>query len=335
MLARKCVGVRFEYALEFLTCINWFMTMALYILTAVEAFQAAFSFKMCGYYWGLVCLVLLTPCMLIETMKSMEWMAAISDAAAIMIIILVLALIASEDQDLPSDHKHNVWPKHSDFLTSYNPISSFLFAYQGQSIFLEVMSEMKNPREWPKSVYFSHTLMATAYGITAVVGYYYKGNDVPAYLPSGLKDGPAKTVVNLLVAYHVLVAYIINNVPLAAMLKRRYMKGAETSRAKHFVLSFVMLVGAWMLTNLIPFFKDMVSIIGALCGSPIMIGLPPLFYYYALKERGRAMGKVDLAVCSFLFFLLFPFTFGAGMASAFDSLIQNWKKNGPPFTCKK
>lgn len=47
------------------------------------------------------------------------------------------------------------------------------------------MSEMETPTDWPKSVFFSHSLMATAYCITAVVGYYYKGNDVPAYLPSG------------------------------------------------------------------------------------------------------------------------------------------------------
>lgn len=44
-LARKCVGRKFEKGLEFLTCINWFMTMALYILTAVEAFQVDYNFK--------------------------------------------------------------------------------------------------------------------------------------------------------------------------------------------------------------------------------------------------------------------------------------------------
>jgi len=273
MLSRQAVGsVRFEKGLEFLTCINWFMTMALYILTAVESFEAAFSTNLCQSHWGLICVGILLPCMLIVDMKSMEWLAAISDFCAIIIIIMVLTLIATEGNDHPSDHKHNIFPPKESFLDAYSPVSSFIFAYQGQSIFLEVISEMKNPQLWPRSVYVSHTLMASCYALTAIVGYYFKGNDVPAFLPSGLKDGPAKTIVNLMVAYHVLVAYIINSVPLVAMLKRRYMNGADTPLSKHFILSTVLLWGAWLLTNLIPFFKDMVNIIGALCGSPIMIG---------------------------------------------------------------
>lgn len=71
--------------------------------------------------------------MLIENMKSMERMAAISDGAAIIIIILVLSLISSEGQDLPSEHEHNIFPPNEGFLDGYNPVSSIIFAYQGGS----------------------------------------------------------------------------------------------------------------------------------------------------------------------------------------------------------
>mmetsp|Transcript_21518 Transcript_21518/g.43205 ORF Transcript_21518/g.43205 Transcript_21518/m.43205 type:complete len:439 (-) Transcript_21518:63-1379(-) len=334
MLSRKCVGPQFERGLEFLTCINWFMSMALYILTAVKSFQAAFYWThVCGYYWGLICVALMTPCMLIRNLKTMEWMAAISDGAAILIIIVVLTLLAAQDEDSPSSHTHYIWPPKESFLEAYNPISSFIFAYQGQSIFLEIMAEMRDPKEWPKSVFLSHFLMASCYGATAVIGYYYKGNDVPAFLPDGLKNGAGKTVVNLLVAYHVLVAYIINNVPLVAMLKRRYMSGADTPLQKHFGLSMVLLLSSYLMTNLIPFFEDMVSIIGAMCGAPLMLGLPPMFYYYSLRERGLKMGTFDRVICSLLFFVIFPFTFASGMVAAFKSLVDNWRENGPPFTC--
>mmetsp|Transcript_19777 Transcript_19777/g.48358 ORF Transcript_19777/g.48358 Transcript_19777/m.48358 type:complete len:195 (+) Transcript_19777:1-585(+) len=194
---------------------------------------------------------------------------------------------------------------------------------------------MRDPEHWPRSVYFSHSIMATAYGVTAIVGYYFQGNDVPAYLPAGLPKGPGKVIVNLLVAYHVLVAYVINNVPLMLMFKRRFLRGKETPLSQHFLLAVGILWCAWLLTNLIPFFEDMVSIIGALCGSPIMLGLPPLFYYSALKKKGRTMSRFDMIMCFILFFFLFPFTFFAGMISAFKSLLENWQQNGPPFTCRK
>lgn len=334
MLAKACIDSDgLEKFLEFLTCINWFMTMALYILTAVHAFQSAFyNTSICGYWWGLMCVGILTPFMLFENMKSIEMLATISDVAAIIIIILVLSLLATQG-DEPKEHEHHIWPKKSSFLDAYNPISSFLFAYQGQSIFLEVMDEMKDPREWPKSVYLSHIVMAVCYAVTALTGYYFKGDSVPAFLPSGLKNGPGKVVINLLVAYHVLVAYLINNIPLVAMLKRKYMSGSDTPKIMHFGLSMFLLFGAWFLTNLIPFFADMVNIIGALCGSPIMIGLPPMFYYYSCKATDFKMSNIDKVICAFLFFVLFPFTFCSGMVAAFKSLVDNWVNNGPPFTC--
>lgn len=113
------------------------------------------------------------------------------------------------------------------------------------------------------------------------------------------------------------------------------MEGSKTIWWKHFLLSFTLLWAAWLLTNLIPFFEDMVSIIGAMCGSPIMLGLPPLFYYYAVKAKGDQMSRFDTFMCFVSFFLLFPFTFVAGLTSAFKSLLENWQENGPPFTCRK
>uniref|UniRef100_A0A7S4DVL7 Amino acid transporter transmembrane domain-containing protein n=1 Tax=Lotharella globosa TaxID=91324 RepID=A0A7S4DVL7_9EUKA len=298
MLARACVGPRFELSLEYLTCLNWFMTMALYVLTAVKAFQSAFYWThICGYYWGLGVVAVMVPFMFIQNMKEMEWLAALSDGAAIIILVMTLVLL-TQGSDTPSDHVHHVWPPHENFLDAYNPVSSFVFAYQGQSIFLEIMAEMKEPGKWPQSVYLSHTIMGTSYAITALVGYYFKGSDVPAFLPDGIENGPGKIVVNLLVAYHVLVAYIINNVTLCDMLKRRYFTGAETPLYKHVSLGCALLLAAYLLTNIIPFFEDMVNIIGAMCGSPMMIGLPPLFYFFALRAKGEPMGRSSSSLIS-------------------------------------
>lgn len=339
MLARHCVGPRLESALEFLTCINWFMSMALYILTAVKAFEAATGTRrwMCVFEWGLVAVALLVPTLCLTNLKSIEWLATASDAAAILILCLVLGLLASEGgaAGASSRGEHSVWPPgDTPFLDAYNSISAFLFAYQGQSIFLEVMAEMREPRQWPLSIYLSHTIMATCYSITAFVGYYYLGDAAPAFLPAVLREGWLKTVVNLLLAFHVLVAYVINNIPLCAMLKRRYLKGAETPLYQHYALSLAMLAFAWLLTNVIPFFADMVSIIGALCGSPIMMGLPPLFYFRAMRAAGRRLSWADALLCALLFFLMFPFTFVAGLIAAFKSLVDNWQHNSAPFQCE-
>ena len=82
-----------------------------------------------------------------------------------------------------------MWPAQTDFLTAYYPVNAFIFAYQGQTVFLEIMSEMRKPREWPKALWLGQGIMIPAYTITAFAGYYFKGDNVPSYLPAALSDG--------------------------------------------------------------------------------------------------------------------------------------------------
>lgn len=42
-------------------------------------------------------------------------------------------------------------------LARYGGVASFVFAYQGQSMFLEIMKEMRNPAEFGRSVWVSIT----------------------------------------------------------------------------------------------------------------------------------------------------------------------------------
>ena len=45
-------------------------------------------------------------------------------------------------------------------LLDYGSVASFVFAYQGQSMFLEIMKEMRTPAEFGRSVVVSTTLLA-------------------------------------------------------------------------------------------------------------------------------------------------------------------------------
>ena len=45
----------------------------------------------------------------------------------------------------------------------FSPLGSFVFAFQGQSVMLEVMREMKDPNEFTKSLVAANSLMILVY----------------------------------------------------------------------------------------------------------------------------------------------------------------------------
>ena len=65
----------------------------------------------------------------------------------------------------------------------YGSTASFIFAYQGQSIFLEVMREMKKPEAFPKTVGVANITMMLVYLTITMICYHYKGDTLPPFLP--------------------------------------------------------------------------------------------------------------------------------------------------------
>merc|ERR1712054_289136 len=84
-------------------------------------------------------------------------------AILVALIIIIVALVDDAEKDVGT-----TFPKNTtivgvqegtsvfDFLQS---LSSIVFAYQGQSIFMELMTEMKKPKEFTKSLNVAYLLM--------------------------------------------------------------------------------------------------------------------------------------------------------------------------------
>ncbi len=331
-VAERVSGPALSNAFKVITAATWFFVSALYLLVAVNALRAAYpNDTMCGYSWSGIFAAVLLPAFLLRTMKSIEWLVLLSDLSIVIVVMGILIQLGRDGRD-PST-KTNKHPPHEDFWDAYNPISSFVFAYQGQAIFLEIMGEMKQPRDWPWALWTGQCLMAPLYTITAITAYYYLGEATPAYLPAALKDGPLKKGLNLLVAYHVLVGYVINNVALLRLIKTEWMSGGKTSRMAHWTVCFVICAVAWLIANLIPFFGDLVSIIGAITGGPILFGGPALFYALAMKQKGYSLSRFDAFMCVLSLVILLPFTTVVGTTAAIRHLKKTWSENGPVFAC--
>jgi len=332
-LSYRLVSEKFGNFTRYAMYLNWWSILPLYMLTTIESFRAAFYWtNICYSVWGLLAMGLLIVPIQMRSYHSISYIVAISDISVIVIIVLILIVLGAEGQNTPSGFKHSVGPPTGSFLSRYGNISTIIFAYQGQSVFLEMMSEMKDKREWPKALWLGQSVMVPTYILTAAIGYYLLGDTVPAFLPAALPNNGAKVFINLLLAFHVLVAYLVHNQPLSQAIEAIIDPKIKASRFVHFVVSSSILLSAYIVANLIPFFEQLVGIIGAAFGSPILLMYPPLFYLLGMKSAGEHIPKTHLIICGLCLFVLFPFTFFVGVASAFESLAEKWSRHRP-FDC--
>ena len=97
-----------------------------------------------------------------------------------------------------------VWDNNVDgakaFFSFYVSFSSFVFAYQGQDMFVEIMHEMKDQREAAKAVTTSYMVMTACYLITTILAYGAAGKGLPGYLPDVMPPGGMRTGTNIVSA---------------------------------------------------------------------------------------------------------------------------------------
>ena len=316
----------------------------------------------------IACFLLILPIQC-RDYHAMSYLAIPSFIAVVCVIILVLEdLSTKEDIDTNnneiriygSDTRLGVDP-NLGFMDLVSSFSSFVFAYQGQSIYLEVMSEMKQPKRFPTSIVFVYCVMWLVYLTTIIIAYGNEGSNVPGFLPDAMSDGPAKVVTAVFILFHVIGAYSITGRSFHRFLHSKLFSQSvdkNTPRGKFdwFVVTGLYLLFTFTVSNAIPFFADIQSLIGSVFGAPIVFGWPVLFYGSmcysevvgkAKEEEGDSpssspiinksilheMGYKHVVFCGVFVFIFLPLFWFVGTVSSISVLIDHIGESAKPFSC--
>jgi hypothetical protein len=163
----------------------------------------------------------------------------------------------------------------------------------------------------------------------------------------------------------VVVSYAINSQAICSSMDRLFFHDMipnlrNQPALRWMVLSFGMSVSSYLVANAIPFFKDLVSLIGALTSVPLTLLMPAIFYRQATAGAATARSAImstpgisnsssssnssntmaqaycwwlpnctlsyALVVFSIVFTLL-------GLVGAVSEIGLDWENHGPPFSC--
>jgi len=322
-----------------------FLLLCLYTLTVGKSIgMLMYDVRACLPIWTLVgCLIILPLNMSSRTLgaaQSLVWLNC-STICGTVIIPLVYMMVMGVDSSRPASSemaavKHGL--SFSDVLTSG---STFAFAFTGQFINVEIISEMKDPAEFPKAyLWMSAPFQLVAFLAVGLGGCYYKGDSITGMITDNIPFGICFRISCMCLLTHMLITYIIKAIVTCRGIHYCVNSKSLDDSSRHAWTLWALIVttvmaAAWIVSQLIPFFEDFINLAGASLTPAGNWILPILLYVKcfggsAAKGQGISRAEwgliiVELSVSAVLMV--------AGTYVAGGRIGEHWHTYGGPFGC--
>jgi len=302
--------------------------------------------RLCRAIAGVVVGALLLATNQIRTLHGVSISAIVSNSTIVIVLAICMQLVW-EGKGLESEGLQNDPVKRvsvtTDFWKVFSSMSSFIFAMGGQKIYLEIMSEMRNPSDFPKSLSAAFSFMFVCYTVIIVSCYYYMGAATPGYLMDVLEWDGIRVIANMLMFIHMVISYSLNQQvlcravhlwydPQHATALKKDSSGYRQSRWQWFIISTVVMSFAFIVSNLIPFFDDLVSLIGSMCSAPLIFLFPVVFYLRCETVYGVNIGEKERSILYFII-VLGAMMMIFGTISSLRKIFADTNEYGKPFEC--
>lgn len=198
-------------------------------------------------------------------------------------VLLTMIALGVKPQATAGEMKGTYSPA---FPTAFNSISNVVFAYGGHVAWVSFIAELRNPKEFPKSLVLLQAVDISLYLVAAVVIYRYAGEDVasPALnsntaLIRKIAWGIALPTIIIagVIFAHVTVKYIY----LRVFSGTKYLNSRGLVATGSWVgLAIGTWTVAWIIAESIPVFSDLLGFISALFASWFSYGFPGMCWFY-------------------------------------------------------
>ncbi|KAJ5601473.1 hypothetical protein N7510_011007 [Penicillium lagena] len=278
----------------------------------------------------------------IQTLGRISWLAWVGLTCILTSILIVT--IAVGVQDRPSAAPPTgVWVSDykiigsTTFVEATTALSTIVFAYAGTPAFFSIASEMRDPRHYGRSLMVCQSVVTVFYIVVGIVVYYYCGSYVSS--PALGSAGPTMKKVSYGFALPGLLASTLIFIHLPA--KYIFVRALQGSR--HLTANTFIHWGSWLgctigislfayiIASAIPVFGDLVSLVGALLGTPMCFHPMAGMWLYDNWTQGKVIRTTRWTLmvgwCIFVI-LAGTFLMIGGTYGSIVSIIDDYKKSG-------
>eukprot|EP00045_Choanoeca_perplexa_P010038 m.100428 g.100428 ORF g.100428 m.100428 type:complete len:490 (-) comp15124_c0_seq1:37-1506(-) len=275
--------------------------------------------------WLFFSVMLLFPFVQNRSLAKNAWLSFVGVATILVVDLVVLIRCFQELSH--SDHVRDTYHEWK-LLDVVNSITVMVFAYGGHALMPDILAEMKDPKDFPKAVYYSQGFMGINYALIGFVGYAAYGNTVQNPITLSLPPDGASIFTNIMLLLHVGVAYCINSTVFVRNLFDTIWPGfihkstnTPLLRKRWAGLSLGVLLLSFIVAVIVPYFNDLMDVYSAVSIFALSIWVPALLMLLAQQ------GSLSLPLLVFNVLLIVVALFGSGMGiwAAFDDLIDKLK----------
>ncbi|BDA43177.1 Lysine histidine transporter-like 1 [Coccomyxa sp. Obi] len=231
----------------------------------------------------------------LKDFHSLWWVSLLGAAMSAMYSTLAFATSVAAGTDGASYGPRNE-SSASLVLGAFNALGTIMFAFGGHAILLEVQATMQTPPSalvsMMRGLAAAYTVVVVAYFPVASAGYAAFGNLVsPDVLLSVRKPAWLISLANFMVVIHLAASYQVFAQPIfetveAWILAGKYRLATERPIVTRAVVRCSYVALTCFLAILIPFFGDLMGLVGSLGLMPLTFLLPPALWIKATKPRG-------------------------------------------------
>ena len=158
----------------------------------------------------------------------------------------------------------------ASFPTAFLSVTNIVFAYAGHVAFFSFISEMKNPKDFPKALILLQVSDTAMYFLVAMVVYAYGGDDVDSPALGSAGTTVAKVAWGLAIPTIIIAGVIYGHVA-SKYIYVRIFRGTKHMSQKTFLsigvwlaITLTLWVIAWIIAESIPDFNDLLALISSL-----------------------------------------------------------------------
>ncbi|KAF7538488.1 hypothetical protein G7054_g2889 [Neopestalotiopsis clavispora] len=283
---------------EFLYLVSWILCTGLSILGLSIALNAVTHHGTCTVLFAFVSYIVVATIGSIRKIEKTAWITWVGFVSIVVAILVVLIATAIRDRPASApatgDYElgFSAFPSSSVTFASAWSASLIIYASSANtSGYVPVISEMRQPRHYFRSVYVTMTWIIVSYMVIGMVMYRFAGQWLAT--PALGSAGPTIKIVSYAISIPGLIAGGMICVHISGKsVFVRVLRGSRHLTAntwQHWTVWLGSTYGTgligWLICEAIPFYGSLVSLIGSLGFGPLGICLPAIMWFCMHPEN--------------------------------------------------
>lgn len=318
--------------------------LGVYTLSLGKAFGMIFyNVHLCLPTWTLIGCLFTLPFVAsarrLGAWKSLIWVNCASILATVIIPLIVMAMQGVEQSRIPGSE---VYPVAQINLNNVMlGVNIMLFSFTSQFMIVEIMAEMKDVADFPKAYTFmSAPFQGLAFLICGLGGYYFRGDLVSGIIVDSIPFGGWFQAAAVCLIVHMLITWVFKGIVFCRAMQTAWDPKSAEDGSKEGWMQWGALVASvmafsYLIAQIVPFFVDLIDLLGATLTPIVCFMMPVVFYARWLRDFGQEedrVGYIELAVIALEMVVAFTTLF-VGTYFAVNNIIESWRTYGYPFAC--